>query len=205
MGLRPLAVSDAQAWHEVRRRNADWLRPWEATVPPGDNTAPRSFRALVRDLRRQAREHRALPFAVTVDGVFAGQVTVTNIVGGSARWAQIGYWVDRAVAGDAAAGELRARAGGHLDAPGGLRRQRRKACAVVERRHRAEDRFVFGAVGGEDPLGHEQAARIELAVALHNPQGLIPKRIAPAVPVVERRKRDVQQLRRFAESPLRAQ
>lgn len=68
-------------------------------MPPGDTSAPRSFRALVRDLRRQARDHRALPFAVTVDGVFAGQVTVTNIVGGSARWAQVGYWLDRAHAG----------------------------------------------------------------------------------------------------------
>ena len=36
---------------------------------------------------------------MTVDGVFAGQLTVTNIVGGSARWAQVGYWVDRRYAG----------------------------------------------------------------------------------------------------------
>ena len=99
VGLRPLTVGDARAWSEVRRRNAEWLRPWEATVPPGDTSAPRTFRALVRDLRRQARERRALPFAVTVDDVFAGQVTVTNIVGGSARWGQIGYWVDRRYAG----------------------------------------------------------------------------------------------------------
>jgi ribosomal-protein-alanine N-acetyltransferase len=99
VGLRPLSLSDAKAWSEVRRRNLEWLRPWEATVPPGDSTAPRSFRALVRDLRRQAREHRALPFAVTVDDVFAGQLTVTNIVGGSARWGQVGYWVDRRYAG----------------------------------------------------------------------------------------------------------
>jgi ribosomal-protein-alanine N-acetyltransferase len=68
-------------------------------VPPGDRTAPRSFRSLVRDLRRQAREGRALPFAVTVDGRFAGQLTVTNIVGGSARWGQVGYWVDQRHAG----------------------------------------------------------------------------------------------------------
>ena len=99
VGLRPLAASDARAWQEVRRRNAEWLRPWEATVPPGDTSAPRTFRALVRDLRRQARDNRALPFAVTVENVFAGQVTVTNIVGGSARWAQVGYWVDRRYAG----------------------------------------------------------------------------------------------------------
>lgn len=99
VALRPLATSDAGAWAEVRRRNAEWLKPWEATVPPGDTSAPRSFRALVRDLRRQARDRRALPFAVTVDDVFAGQVTVTNIIGGSARWAQVGYWVDRRHAG----------------------------------------------------------------------------------------------------------
>ncbi len=53
----------------------------------------------MRDLRRQARDRRALPFAVTVDNAFAGQLTVTNIVGGSARWAQVGYWVDRRYAG----------------------------------------------------------------------------------------------------------
>jgi [ribosomal protein S5]-alanine N-acetyltransferase len=99
VGLRPLAKSDTRAWNEVRRRNADWLRPWEATVPPGDSSGPRSFPALVRDLRAQAREGRALPFAVTVDDAFAGQLTVTNIVGGSARWAQVGYWVDRRHAG----------------------------------------------------------------------------------------------------------
>jgi [ribosomal protein S5]-alanine N-acetyltransferase len=92
-------MGDARSWNEVRRRNAEWLRPWEATVPPGDTSTPRTFRALVRDLRRQARERRALPFAVTVDEVFAGQLTVTNIVGGSARWAQVGYWIDRRYAG----------------------------------------------------------------------------------------------------------
>ena len=99
VGLRPLESSDARAWNEVRRRNVEWLRPWEATVPPGDNIAPRTFRALVRDLRQQARERRALPFAVTVDDVFAGQLTVTNMVGGSARWGQVGYWIDRRFAG----------------------------------------------------------------------------------------------------------
>lgn len=99
MGLRPLRMSDARAWREVRRRNAAWLGPWEATVPPGDRTAPKTFRALVHDLRRQARAHRALPFALTVDDAFAGQVTVSNIVGGSARWGQVGYWVDERHAG----------------------------------------------------------------------------------------------------------
>ena len=99
VGLRPLAMGDAAVWREVRARNVDWLRPWEATVPAGDRSGPRTFRGLVRDLRRQAREGRALPFAITVDGIFAGQLTVTNITAGSARWGQVGYWIDRKYAG----------------------------------------------------------------------------------------------------------
>lgn len=99
MGLRPVAMSDARAWREVRARNAAWLKPWEATTPAGERSGARSFRGLVRDLHRQARERRALPFVVTVDDRFAGQLTVTNIVGGSARWAQIGYWLDQKYAG----------------------------------------------------------------------------------------------------------
>jgi ribosomal-protein-alanine N-acetyltransferase len=92
-------MRDARAWSEVRRRNAAWLTPWEATVPPGDRSAPSTFRALVRDLHRQARQRRTLPFAVTVDDEFAGQLTVTNITGGSAQWGQLGYWVDERHAG----------------------------------------------------------------------------------------------------------
>lgn len=60
---------------------------------------PQTFRALVRDLREQARTGRALPFAVLVDDEFAGQLTVTNIIGGSARWGQLGYWLDQRHAG----------------------------------------------------------------------------------------------------------
>lgn len=99
MGVRALQMSDAKAWAEVRRRNAAWLTPWEATLPPGDTSAPSTFRALVRDLHHQARERRALPCAVTVDDTFAGQLTVTNIIGGSARWGQVGYWIDERYAG----------------------------------------------------------------------------------------------------------
>ena len=92
-------MSDAKAWKQVRARNFAWLKRWEATVPPGDASAPKTFRGLVRDLRRQANEGRALPFAVTVDDEFVGQLTVSNIIGGSARWGQVGYWIDEGHAG----------------------------------------------------------------------------------------------------------
>ena len=54
---------------------------------------------MIRDLNRQAREGRSLPFVVTYDGELVGQLTVSGITWGSACWAQIGYWVDRDHAG----------------------------------------------------------------------------------------------------------
>jgi ribosomal-protein-alanine N-acetyltransferase len=54
---------------------------------------------MVRESRRQARRGLGLPFVVTYDDRLVGQVTVTGITWGSARWGQVGYWIDRAVAG----------------------------------------------------------------------------------------------------------
>jgi [ribosomal protein S5]-alanine N-acetyltransferase len=97
--VRPLAHGDGKAWRAARRANADWLRPWDATVPPGGADRPTTFRALVRRLDRLARSGVCMPFAVDVEGRFAGQVTVNNIVRGSAMFASIGYWLDRTYAG----------------------------------------------------------------------------------------------------------
>jgi ribosomal-protein-alanine N-acetyltransferase len=97
--VRPLAHGDARAWKAARKDNADWLRPWDATVPPGGAARPTTFRALVRRLDRLARAGECMPFAVEVGGRFAGQITVNNIVRGSAQFASVGYWLDRAFAG----------------------------------------------------------------------------------------------------------
>ena len=97
--LRPLAYRDARAWRAVRRRNAAWLKPWDATVPPGADARPSSFRSLVWRLNRQARQGTTYPFAIEVAGRFVGQVTVNNVVRGSAQFASVGYWLDREYAG----------------------------------------------------------------------------------------------------------
>ncbi|HYQ31879.1 MAG TPA: GNAT family protein [Lapillicoccus sp.] len=97
--LRPLAYRDARAWRAVRRRNAAWLKPWDATVPPGADARPSSFRSLVWRLNRQARQGTTYPFAIEVAGRFVGQVTVNNVVRGSAQFASVGYWLDRDYAG----------------------------------------------------------------------------------------------------------
>ncbi|SDD98045.1 GNAT family N-acetyltransferase [Nocardioides lianchengensis] len=97
--VRPLRARDQRAWREARQRNAAWLVPWDATVPPNAGVRPSTFRGLVRRMRRQARQGTTYPFAVEVDGRFAGQVTVTNIARGSAQFGSVGYWIDRQYAG----------------------------------------------------------------------------------------------------------
>ncbi|CAN5409158.1 GNAT family protein [soil metagenome] len=97
--LRPLRASDADPWRDTRRRNASWLVRWDATAPPGADARPVTFRTLIRRLTRSAKTGTTLPFAVEVDGVFAGQLTVNNIVRGSAQFASVGYWLDQAHAG----------------------------------------------------------------------------------------------------------
>ncbi len=97
--VRPLTARDARVWQQVRERNLEWLLPWDATAPPQADARPVSYAELARRLRREAAAGRAMPFALEVEGRFAGQVTVSNIVRGSAQFASIGYWIDRDVAG----------------------------------------------------------------------------------------------------------
>lgn len=105
VGLRPLKRSDETAWNEVRRRNSAWTGPWDSTRPPEGQERGRTFAEMVADFRRQARAGEMLPWAITyrysdLDApVFAGQMTVSGIVYGSARWAMAGYWVDERWAG----------------------------------------------------------------------------------------------------------
>lgn len=98
VGLRPIRRRDGAAWREVRRRNAEWLRPWEATQPDPSAPAP-TFTGMVATLKSEARAGRVLPFVVTYEGRLVGQLTVGGITYGSLRGAHIGYWVDEAVAG----------------------------------------------------------------------------------------------------------
>jgi ribosomal-protein-alanine N-acetyltransferase len=108
--LRPMRLRDATDWERVRQHNAAWLKPWEATLPSPAGAGPQSYAALVRSMKRQARAGRMLPWLIIYQPgeqarsmrqrpALAGQLTVSNIVGGSAGSAQIGYWVDQRLAG----------------------------------------------------------------------------------------------------------
>ncbi|MCP9975462.1 GNAT family N-acetyltransferase [Streptomyces somaliensis] len=70
--LRPIRVRDHKEWREVNARNRDWLRPWEATVPPAVPGTPPvqrpTYRQMVRHLRGEAGAGRMLPFVIEYRG-----------------------------------------------------------------------------------------------------------------------------------------
>lgn len=99
VGLHPLRLRDARDWRAVRKRNRDWLGPWDATSPLGMVDVPATFSAMARALRADARAGRCLPWVITWREQFAGQLTIGGIAYGSLRSGHAGYWIDRDLAG----------------------------------------------------------------------------------------------------------
>ena len=102
--LRPIRYRDRREWTELRTRNSEWLAPWEASNPIPGGGLP-DYRQMVRSLKVQAAQATALPFVITEwtpgyqEPVIVGQLTVSSILWGSAMMATLGYWVDKARAG----------------------------------------------------------------------------------------------------------
>jgi ribosomal-protein-alanine N-acetyltransferase len=93
--------SDARAWSDVRLANEVWLGQWEPRGTGGwaEQNAPGLFPGRLRAVRRQARRGELLPWAVTYEDRFAGQLTIGNVVRGAFQSAYVGYWVDGRLAG----------------------------------------------------------------------------------------------------------
>ena len=103
MVLRPLTAGDFAAWSEVRVRNEAWLVPWEPLRAPhlADPTRDRdafASRCAARDRERQAGT--AFGFGLFVDNALAGEVNLNNVIRGALQSATVGYWIDRARAGN---------------------------------------------------------------------------------------------------------
>ncbi len=97
--LRPLRYLDRNKWKKLRNRNLEWLGAWEATVPKEFGSSNIKFFELVRNLKIEAKNYRALPFVMQYKSDICGQLTVANINYGSARNAHIGYWIAKEFAG----------------------------------------------------------------------------------------------------------
>ena len=101
--LRPLEPSDGDAWREVRRRNRDWLEPWEPRPEPGSPDLLRdtgAFRARCASAARQRHLDTAYPFGIFLhDGALVGEINLSGVQRGPFQSGHIGYWVDQARAG----------------------------------------------------------------------------------------------------------
>lgn len=100
--LRPLVAHDFAVWSEVRKRNGDWLTDWEPLRQPfhPDPENDRDMfaaRCAARERERQSGTQFA--FGLFVDGHFAGEVNLNNVMRGAMQSASIGYWIDRSRAG----------------------------------------------------------------------------------------------------------
>ncbi|NBY56944.1 MAG: N-acetyltransferase, partial [Actinobacteria bacterium] len=100
--LRPLITTDFTAFSEVRRRNGRWLTDWEplrptASADPAENPDAFARRCEVRE--RERSSGNAYSFGIFVDSIFVGEVNLNGVTRGSMQSATIGYWIDKAKAG----------------------------------------------------------------------------------------------------------
>ncbi|MDN4471912.1 GNAT family N-acetyltransferase [Demequina zhanjiangensis] len=98
--LRRLRRRDEREWLALRDRNREWLRPWEATAPPGQTSRAITFGEMVRREAREWRRATAYPMAIEVEGALVGRVSVTGITWGPECGGSIGYWVSEHRAGE---------------------------------------------------------------------------------------------------------
>lgn len=99
--LRPVRLRDGGEWSRIRLRDRTYLEQWEPTQAGdwNDRNAVWAWPPQWVSLRALARRGQCLPFAITVDGAFSGQITVGNIIRASLRSAWVGYWVSSDLAG----------------------------------------------------------------------------------------------------------
>jgi ribosomal-protein-alanine N-acetyltransferase len=105
--LRTLTDDDYGEWFEVRARCRDWLVPWEPR-PDGSPTTPEDRASFVARCAARERERQmgtGYGFGVFVEGRLAGEITLSSIQRGPFQNAFVGYWVDRARAGQGLAPE----------------------------------------------------------------------------------------------------
>ncbi len=124
LALRPVRWRDAMAWSRLRLRDENYLRRWEPDAPGrwNERHAASSWLMQCGGLRAMARRGCTLPFVITVDGNFAGQLTLGSVVRGTLRSAWVGYWVDSEQAGGGVATGAVALAVDHAFGPVGLHR-----------------------------------------------------------------------------------
>ena len=101
--LRPLVLSDFDAWREVRQRNREWLLKWEPKPPPGqpdDTESKPAFNARCGAREREWQLGTGDGFGVFVENSLAGEINLSGVQRGPFQNTYVGYWIDEAQAGN---------------------------------------------------------------------------------------------------------
>ncbi len=96
--LRAPKTTDLAELRALLIRNADHLRPWSPSPPPGTN--PVGFAEMGRSIARHRRDWKAGMAYVFVTLLrvprepIVGRVALTSVTRGPFQSAQVGYWID---------------------------------------------------------------------------------------------------------------
>jgi ribosomal-protein-alanine N-acetyltransferase len=96
--LRAPKAIDIAELRSVLIRNAEHLRPWSPSPPPGAN--PAGFTELGRSIARHRRDWKAgsgYVFVMLLRGTrepIIGRIALTSVTRGPFQSAQLGYWMD---------------------------------------------------------------------------------------------------------------
>jgi ribosomal-protein-alanine N-acetyltransferase len=109
--LRSLVATDFAAWQDVRRRNNDWLTPWEPARNPNLPDVVESGEAFAMRCSARERERQlgtGFGFGIFVPEVpgarraerFCGEINLSSVQRGPFQSAYVGYWIDQDQAGN---------------------------------------------------------------------------------------------------------
>jgi ribosomal-protein-alanine N-acetyltransferase len=124
VAVRPVRLRDGGAWSAIRSRDERHLAPWEPDSPGvwAQRNTLGEWPARWGALRARGRRGLGLPFAITVNGEFAGQIMIGNLMRDPLWSAYVGYWVgSHVVSGGVTTGAV-ALALDHCFGPVGLHR-----------------------------------------------------------------------------------
>lgn len=98
--IRPAQRSDWLAWSSLRAKSRAFLEPWEPLWPADDLTA-RAFVYRLKLIQEETSRGEGYTFLLfrRADNMLLGGLSLSNIRGGVAQTATLGYWMGEEFAG----------------------------------------------------------------------------------------------------------
>lgn len=93
--LRPAYLHDYEQWVEVRRRNQEYLKPFEPAWPAGCLEKDFFKRRIERLNREWLADHTYAFLIFTPNRRLIGGININNVARGAGQMASLGYWLDR--------------------------------------------------------------------------------------------------------------